>query len=74
MAEERENAIEINRKLLQSTEDQIRVKEQRIDRLKNTEELKKCDEVSGELRALIKEKGVIQSQLAALERKEAKSK
>ena len=74
MAEERENGIEINRKLLQSTQDQICVKEQRIDRLKNTKEFKKCDEVSGELRALIKEKGVIQSQLAALERKEAKSK
>lgn len=60
--------------LLQSTEDQIRIKQRRIQKLKNTNEFNKCDELSSEKRKLLKEKGQIESQLALLERKEAKSR
>lgn len=72
--EERQKAIENTRELLKSTEDQIRIKELRINKLKSSNEFKKCDDVSSELRALLKEKGLLQSQLAVFERKEAKSK
>ena len=42
--------------------------------LKSTNKFKKCDDVSSELRALLKEKRELDLQVAALERKESKSK
>ena len=51
-AEERQKAITNNRDLLKSTEDQIRIKQLRINKLKNTNEFKKCDELSTELRSI----------------------
>lgn len=61
-------------KLLKSTEDQIRIKELRINKLKSGNEFKKCEDVSSELRALLKEKVQLDAQIAVLERKESKSK
>ena len=74
VAEERKKALDNSRKLLKSTEDQIHLKELRINKLKSANEFKKCDDVSSELRALLKEKGQLDLQIAALERKESKSK
>lgn len=73
LAEERRQAISTNQALLKSTEDHIRLKQLRINKLKTMNDFKKCDEVSAELRELFKEKGRIESQLAALQRKESKS-
>ena len=74
ISEQRKRAIADNQALLQSTEDQIRIKQRRIQKLENTNEFNKCDELSSEKRELLKEKGQIESQLALLERKEAKSR
>ena len=73
-SQERQKAIANIRALLQSTEDQIRIKQQRIQKLKTTNKFKKCDELSGEIRALLREKGQLESQLALLQRKEAQSR
>ena len=73
MAEERRQAIATNQALLKSTEDQIRLKQLRINKLKTINDYKKCVEVSTELRELLKEKGRIESQLAVFQRKEGKS-
>ena len=73
LAEERRQAISTNQALLKSTEDHIRLKQLRINKLKTMNDFKKCDEVSAELRELFKEKGRIESQIAALQRKESKS-
>ena len=56
MVEERQKALENSRKLLKLTEDQIRLKELRIKKLKSTNEFKKCDDVTCEFRALLKDK------------------
>lgn len=73
MAEERRQTIATNQALLKVTEDQIRLKQLRINKLRTLNDYKKCDEVSTELRELLKEKGRIESQLAVLQRKEGKS-
>ena len=63
LTEERRARIAANQALLTSTEDHIRIKQLRINKLKNSNDFKKCDEVSSELRELLKEKGRIDSQL-----------
>ena len=72
LTEERRATIAANQALLKSTEDHIRIKQLRINKLKNLNDFKKCDEVSSELRELLKEKGRIESQLAVLNRKDSK--
>lgn len=73
LTEERRATIAANQALLKSTEDHIRIKQLRINKLKNSNDFRKCDEVSSELRELLKEKGRIESQLAVLNRKDSKS-
>jgi len=73
-SEDRKQAIINKRELLQTAKSQIGIKQQRIQKQKSCNDFKKCDELTSEMRALLKEKAELENRLAALERKEAKSK
>jgi hypothetical protein len=72
-AEERKKAITNIKALIESTNDHIRIKQQRIQKLKTCNDFKQCDVVSNETTQLLKQKYEYEGQLAYLERKEAKS-
>lgn len=72
--DDRKQAIANTRELLETTKSQIGIKQQRIQKQKNCNDFKKCDELTSEMRGLLKEKAELESRLAALERREAKSK
>ena len=73
LKEERKAQIATNQALLKSSDDDIRLRQLRKNRLKTTNEFQKCDELSSELRELLKEKCRTESLLAVLHRKERKS-
>jgi hypothetical protein len=72
-AEERQKAISNIKALIESTKDHIRIKELRINKLKACNDFRQCDVVTSEMTKLMREKYEYESQLAVLERKEAKS-
>ena len=72
-AEERKKAITNIKALIESTNYDIRIKQQRIQKLKTCNDFKQCDVVSNETTQLLKQKYEYEGQLAYLERKEAKS-
>jgi hypothetical protein len=72
-AEERQKAISNIKALIESTKDHIRIKELRINKLKACNDFRQCDVVTSEMTKLMREKYDYESQLAVLERKEAKS-
>lgn len=55
-------------------QDQIRIKQRRIDQGKGNGNFKLCDELSDKVRSLLREKHDLGKQLAALQKLEAKSK
>ena len=72
-AEERMKVITNIKALIASTNDHLHIKQQRLQKLKVCNDFKQCDVVSKETTQLLKQKYDYESQLAALERKEAKS-
>ena len=74
MAAERLREIESLKEVIKSTEDQIDIKRQRVQRAKNVNDFALCDSLSTTITALLVEKAEHERQLAALNKKEAKSK
>lgn len=73
LSEERNGTIASQQELLKATESNIRLKQLRMNNLRDAREFQKCDEVNTELRELLKEKAKIESLLAVLQKKEKKA-
>ena len=73
-AEERQKAISNIKTLLESTDDHIRIKKLRIEKLKACSDYRQCDSITNEVTRLLKQKQEYESQLAVLQRKESQSK
>lgn len=71
--EERLREITHLQQLLQSLDDQIRLKHTRMNKALSVKDYKLCDTLSDERRALMREKDGIQKQLTALQKKESKA-
>jgi hypothetical protein len=72
-AEERQKAISNIKALIESTQDHVRIKQLRIQKLKACNDFRQCDVITSEMTKLMRQKHEYESQLAVLERKEAKS-
>lgn len=59
--------------LLSNIEDQIRIKQFRLEKAKTVKDYKSCDELSVAKRGLLREKFDCEKQLSAFQKKEAKS-
>ena len=70
--EERLREITHLQQLLQSLDDQIRLKHTRMNKALSVKDYKLCDTLSDERRALMREKDGIQKQLTALQKKESR--
>ena len=73
-AKERKMEKESLQKQISVIEDQIRIKQRRIDQGKGNADFKLCDELTDKVRALMREKYELNKQFAILEKSEAKSK
>ena len=73
-AEERQKNITNIKALLESTNEHIRIKQLRIQKLKTCNDFQQCDVISKETTELLTQKLEYENQLAALEKKETKSK
>lgn len=72
--EERQREISHIQTVLSNVESQIQIKENRIEKAKAVKDFKLCDQLVGDVRALLREKRENEKQLAALNKKETKSK
>lgn len=59
--------------LLSNIEEQIRIKQLRLEKAKTVKDYKSCDELSVAIRGLLREKFDCEKQLSAFQKKEAKS-
>lgn len=73
-SEERKASMASIRALLETAKDHIRIKQLRIQKSKGSNDFKTCDDLSSQMKDLLKEKAQLESQLSVLERKEAKSR
>lgn len=73
-AEERQKNITNIKVLLESINEHIRIKQLRIQKLKTCNDFQQCDVISKETTELLTQKLEYENQLAALEKKEKKSK
>lgn len=73
-AEERQRNITNIKALIESTNEHIRIKQLRIQKLKTCNDFQQCDVLSKETTELLAKKIEYESQLDALEKKESKSK
>ena len=71
--EEREREMLNIKQMLASVEDQIRIKQIRIDKAKTVKDFKLCDQLSENVRSLLREKHEFEKQLAIFQKMEAKS-
>ena len=71
--EERDREMTHMKTLLSNIEDQIRIKQLRLDKAKTVKDYKSCDELSVAIRGLLREKFDCENQLSAFQKKEAKS-
>jgi hypothetical protein len=60
--------------MLTNVESQIQMKENRMEKAKSVKDFKLCDQLIGDVRALLREKRECEKQLAALKKVEEKSK
>ena len=74
MSTERKREIENLSKLIASTEDSIRTRQLQLSRAKSLTNFTQCAEISEQIRKLFKEKNDYCKQLAAVQKKESKSK
>ena len=73
-ARERRQEMDNLQKLMENIEDQIRIKQRRIQQGKGNSEFKLCDELAEKVRSLLREKHDLGKQLTALQKLELKSK
>lgn len=73
-AEERKREIDSLQQQIHSLIDQIRVKKMRIDKALTTKAYKVCDNLEEEKRKLIREQTILENQLAAIKKKDHRSK
>ena len=71
--EERDREMTHMKTLLSNIEDQMRIKQLRLDKAKTVKDYKSCDELSVAIRGLLREKFYCEKQLSAFQKKEAKS-
>lgn len=71
--EERDREMTHIKTLLSNIEDQIRIKQLRLDKAKTVKDYKSCDELSVAIRGLLREKFDCEKQLSVFQKKEAKS-
>ena len=71
--EERNREMTHMKTLLSNIEDQIRIKQLRLEKAKTVKDYKSCDELSVAIRGLLREKFDCEKQLSAFQKKEAKS-
>lgn len=71
--EERDREMTHMKTLLSNIEDQIRIKQLRLEKAKTVKDYKSCDELSVAIRGLLREKFDCEKQLSAFQKKEAKS-
>lgn len=74
MSTEQKREIENLSKLIASTEDSIRTRRLQLSRAKSLTNFTQCAEISEQIRKLFKEKNDYCKQLAAVQKKESKSK
>lgn len=74
MSTERKREIENLSKLIASTEDSIRTRQLQLSRAKFLTNFTQCAEISEQIRKLFQEKNDYCKQLAAVQKKESKSK
>ena len=74
MSTEQKREIENLSKLIASTEDSIRTRRLQLSRAKSLTNFTQCTEISEQIRKLFKEKNDYCKQLAAVQKKESKSK
>lgn len=72
-AEVRQEEMQHLKTLLENIKDNIKIKEARVERAKLVKDYKLCDQMSAEIRQLLKDKADYERQLSSIERKEQKS-
>lgn len=71
--DERQREVSHIQALLDSVEEQIKIKQIRVEKAKSVKDFKLCDQLTGDVRALLREKRENEKQLAALKKMETKS-
>ena len=71
--DERRKEAERLSKLLENVQGHLKIKEARIDKAKAVKDYKLCDQLSTEVRQLLKEKAEYERQISAIQRKEKKA-
>ena len=74
MSEQRSMEIRNLTEIMNSTNDQIRIKRQRLERAKNVNDFRLCDQLGSAIQSLLIEKSSHERQLWVLNKKETKSK
>lgn len=71
--EERKKEVDNLTSLIENVKSHLQIKQKRLEKAKSVKDFKQCDQLTLEIRTLLKEKGDHEKQLTAIQKKEAKS-
>ena len=72
-SEERKKEVDNLTSLIENVKSHLQIKQQRLEKAKSVKDFKQCDQLTLEIRTLLKEKSDHERQLTAIQKKEAKS-
>ena len=71
--EERKKEVDNLTSVIENVKSHLQIKQKRLEKAKSVKDFKQCDQLTLEIRTLLKEKGDHEKQLTAIQKKEAKS-
>ena len=71
--EERKKEVDNLTSLIENVKSHLQIKQKRLEKARSVKDFKQCDQLTLEIRTLLKEKGDHEKQLTAIQKKEAKS-
>ena len=71
--EERKKEVDNLTSLIENVKSHLQIKQKRLEKAKSVKDFKQCDQLTLEIRTLLKEKSDHERQLTAIQKKEAKS-
>lgn len=72
-SEERKKEVDNLTSLIENVKSHLQIKQKRLEKAKSVKDFKQCDQLTLEIRTLLKEKSDHERQLTAIQKKEAKS-